>query len=146
MEYFFSLDFSHNLRCIQLWMPADIEVHQGTDGHYYMLDFARVWPPEVPTPNVKACFLIRHLRGELVQSYPKPLCSDSFSRFQTGAEAERTESNQEVADALVYLCREIIPSLASQLETEITDPKVIRRFKLSSVMHEKGNEEYRRTA
>lgn len=103
-----------------------------------MLDFARLWPPEVPTPGFKAGFLIRHLRGELVQSFPKPLCADAFSLFQTGDEAERKQNNQEVTEALVYLLKEVLPSLAAHLEAEITDPEDIRRTNLSAIMHEKG--------
>lgn len=31
--------------------PGDIEVHLGTDGRLYTLDFARVMPPEAPSPE-----------------------------------------------------------------------------------------------
>ncbi len=30
-------------------MPIDIEGHHGTDGRYYVLDAARLMPPEAPT-------------------------------------------------------------------------------------------------
>jgi hypothetical protein len=30
--------------------PCDIEVHHGTDGRFYVLDTARVYPPEFPFP------------------------------------------------------------------------------------------------
>ena len=52
-----------------------------------MCDFSRTWPPEAPTkaskqhPELKNCHLFRLLRPELVQSYPKPLCSDAFTKF-----------------------------------------------------------------
>ena len=29
--------------------PTDIEGHRGKDGRFYVLDFARVFPPEHPT-------------------------------------------------------------------------------------------------
>jgi hypothetical protein len=31
--------------------PGDIEGHLGTDGRYYLLDFARLMPPETPLPE-----------------------------------------------------------------------------------------------
>jgi len=119
-------------------MPADIEVHRGTDGKYYMLDFARLWPPEVPTPGLQASFLIRMMRPELVRSFPKPLCSDGFSRFQTGEIAERDENNREIVEAFLYLMKDVIPSFTKQLENDITDPTTIRNFRLTQAMHVKG--------
>jgi len=120
-------------------MPADIEVHRGTDGKYYMLDFARLWPPEVPTQGLQASFLIRKMRPELVRSFPKPLCSDAFSSFQSGRKVDRDESNREVFDAFIFLMKELIPSFTRHLESTITDPLAIRNFRLTPAMHEKGN-------
>lgn len=119
-------------------MPADIEVHRGTDGRYYMLDFARLWPPEVPTQGLQASFLIRKMRPELVRSSPKPLCSDAFSRFQTGEISERDENNREIVEVFIHLMKDVIPSFAKKLETEITDPSLIRKFQLNAEMHEQG--------
>jgi len=42
--------------------PGDIEGHLGTDGRYYLLDFARLMPPEAPLP----------------ESVPSPPCCDSL--------------------------------------------------------------------
>lgn len=120
-------------------MPADIEVHKGTDGKYYMLDFSRLWPPEVPTKGLKASFLTRKLREELVRSFPRPLCSDAYSNFQTGPLSEIQENNQDCSEAFFFLVNSVIPSLTSQLEQQITDPKEIEKFDITSRMHEKGN-------
>jgi hypothetical protein len=104
-----------------------------------MLDFARLWPPEIPTPGVKASFLVRMLRPELVASFPKPLCSDAFSRFQTGNDKEKIENNQEVADAFVFMVNDVIPNLCKELEKEITLPSAISQCDLAAIMHIKGN-------
>jgi hypothetical protein len=40
--------------------PCDIEVHHGTDGRYYVLDTARVYPPEFPFP-LYGCIKIEQL-------------------------------------------------------------------------------------
>ena len=117
-------------------MPADIEVHKGTDDRYYMLDFSRLWPPEVPTKGLKASFLIRKMREELVRGFNRPLCSDAFSAFQKGEECK--SNNEDIADAFDYLAQHIIPSFTRTLEKEITDPVAIKRFNLASNMHEKG--------
>jgi hypothetical protein len=34
--------------------PGDIEGHLGTDGRYYLLDFARLMPPEAPPSSYEA--------------------------------------------------------------------------------------------
>lgn len=31
--------------------PVDIEAHKGTDDRYYVVDFARTFPPERPAPE-----------------------------------------------------------------------------------------------
>jgi hypothetical protein len=42
---------------VEIFGPADIEGHQGTDGRYYLLDFARVAPPQPPARQyvLQAC-------------------------------------------------------------------------------------------
>ena len=82
---------------------GSVEGHFGLDGRYYLIDFARVFPPETPesgysiAPNetlvystqtrcppsyrTKGAFLYRLLRPELVVRNGVALSSDSFSRF-----------------------------------------------------------------
>jgi Clustered mitochondria len=91
-----------------LHAPVDIEGHRGTDGRYYLLDFARVLPPETPDPAVRGCHLFRQFRPELVQLFvthtAQPLCSDAHSRFipsPEDAEAHRCE----IAEATEFLHR-----------------------------------------
>jgi hypothetical protein len=58
-----------------LHAPVDIECHIGKDGRFYILDFARTFPPEHPMfkPPEKGCYLYRILRPELVRKSPFPL-------------------------------------------------------------------------
>lgn len=44
-----------------LHSPCDIEGHKGTDGEFYVLDFARVFPPTAE-PGVKNSFLYKLFR------------------------------------------------------------------------------------
>jgi hypothetical protein len=49
---------------VSLWTPIDMEVHQGLDGRYYLLDVSRVFPPTLPL-NPSNCNLIPQLDGRI---------------------------------------------------------------------------------
>jgi hypothetical protein len=38
----------HRVGEVVITGPSDIEGHKGSDGKYYVLDFARTFPPEAP--------------------------------------------------------------------------------------------------
>ena len=63
--------------------PADIEGHLGKDGRYYVLDFARLMPPEAPPSRPlgyeSRSVFFRFLRPELVIRHPSRLSSDAFT-------------------------------------------------------------------
>lgn len=99
---------------VKVYSPADLEGHLGTDANFYLLDFSRVFPPEPPNKNIKGSHLFRLLRPELVRSNPVPLCSDAFSGFVLDVK-EAEEHNQEIIEASQRLFREIIPTVAQQL-------------------------------
>lgn len=64
------------------FQPGDIEGHRGSDGLYYVLDFARTFPPEarlLGDPHEKGAVLHKLLRPEFVRDNPKPLNSDAFT-------------------------------------------------------------------
>jgi hypothetical protein len=82
---------------------GDVEVHKGTDGRYYMVDFARLLPPEAlkDGENPQNIFY-RLLRPELVRQYKTPLSSDAFSGWQS-ADPQAQEYNADVAGATEFL-------------------------------------------
>jgi hypothetical protein len=75
---------------VEIYGPADLEVHRGKDGRIYMLDTARVFPPLLPDKKKKGSFLYRLFRPEFIQAFSKPVSSDAFSGFQVDNAAERT--------------------------------------------------------
>jgi len=111
-------------------MPCDMEVHKVREDHYYVVDFARLFPPQPPVPilreillesghNVKTMInshLAYMLRPELVAMFSKPLSSDAFSRF---ASREHPQFNRDVVDAARYLVNTVIPKLAFSLDEDI---------------------------
>lgn len=60
--------------------PGDLEGHRGYDGKYYVLDFARVFPPQsLQGSRDGKRVLFELLRPELVRSFRVPLSSDAFT-------------------------------------------------------------------
>lgn len=63
-------------------LPGDIEGHRGSDGRFYVLDFARTFPSEARLsgdPEEKGAFLFKLLRRELLKTNDVPLNPDSFT-------------------------------------------------------------------
>lgn len=110
---------------VRVVSPADLEGHLGTDGKFYVLDFSRVFPPEPPKKDIQGSHLFRLLRPELVKSNPVPLCPDAFSGFVIDPDDAR-KHNKEIQEASSRLFREIIPSVASQLNQ--LSKNALRRF------------------
>jgi hypothetical protein len=102
------------------YTAADCEGHIGTDGKFYLLDFARVLPPEAPALDLNAIgpeelkrTLYQRFRREFVKNYEHKLCSDAFSGFITGE--ERLQCDLEVVEATKVLYEKVIPSCAAEL-------------------------------
>ncbi|GAM24318.1 hypothetical protein SAMD00019534_074930 [Acytostelium subglobosum LB1] len=120
-----------------LHSPADLEGHNGFDGRYYLLDFARIFPPEAPSKQIKMGHLYRLLRPEFVRNYKYALCSDSFSRFIKGHNDE--EHNRETVDATMYLFNTTIPELAEELnQIELVDANDVYHFPIPERVHKHG--------
>lgn len=121
--------------------PLDLEGHLGDDERFYILDSARLFPPE--TPSGRGTFLYRLLRPEFVASYKTPLCSDAFSRFLQ-YDPNREIHNQEVKEATEYLQKQVVSSFASWLENNYPlqkDGKPKKEAELVSLtteMHKRG--------
>lgn len=102
-------------RTFTVWLAADVEGHLSKDdGRYYVVDLARLLPPDLPrlcrgyplTGPAKDDHLYRVFRPEFVASNPIPLSSDAFSgwgRLQGG------EYNDRVRAAFDRLVKEVVP-------------------------------------
>jgi hypothetical protein len=89
---------------------ADIEGHVGNDGRFWLLDFARVAPPQpVTRADPSGAMLYRLMRLELVKRWVRPLSADAFSNM--GRHNAR-EHNSEVTEAFGVLMNEVVPSFA----------------------------------
>lgn len=51
----------------------------GTDGRCYIVDAARLFPPEPPVKKLKGAVLYRLLRPELIKKSSSPISSDAFT-------------------------------------------------------------------
>ena len=119
-----------------IYGPADIEAHKGTDGKYYAVDFARVFPPEGPSRRSREIFY-KLLRPEFVRSYSNPLSSDACSRFSS--EDESILCRKEVISATEYLYRTLIPQFIRQQLIKIKDqPENYYSYRLTEQLHRCG--------
>lgn len=102
-------------RCF-LYGPADIEGHLSfKDKRYYVLDFARVFPPTAEK-DVKQTFLYRLFCPEFVRNYHIPLSLDGFSRF--GDPENELDHNQEVKEATDHLLNTTIAAFSQWLDQQ----------------------------
>ncbi|KAL6065225.1 Clu domain-containing protein (Fragment), variant 2 [Balamuthia mandrillaris] len=101
----------------KLYAPVDIEGHLGRDGRFYVLDYARTFPPEKPSlerRTRKGIILYNLLRPELVRQNPVPLSPDAFTVWSR-IDPNKVEHNREVLEATERLLNQVIPALAKQL-------------------------------
>ena len=104
-----------------LFGPFDIEVHRGSDGRVYLLDFHRCFPPEPAYASsnlrLRNPHLYRMLRPELVMSNDVPLSSDAYvERAEVRADGARV-AVEEVSAAYQRLITRVIPNFAALLES-----------------------------
>lgn len=95
--------------------PVDIEVHKGEDDRLYVIDVARLMPPEAPDltliPHPRSNYF-KLLRPCLVFKNNLPLSSDAFSGFGRNNEEEH---NEDVWRATKWLQDVVIPDMALAL-------------------------------
>ncbi|GAM22133.1 hypothetical protein SAMD00019534_053080 [Acytostelium subglobosum LB1] len=89
-------------------LAIDIEGHFGVDGRYYVVDTARLFPPETPVPGITGGHLYRLFRPEFVRRYEKQLCSDAFAAFNV---VDQEPFNDEAVKANNYLIQEYVPAI-----------------------------------
>lgn len=103
-----------------LHMPGDIEVHLGLDDKYYMLDMARLMPPEAPNlensnSNDSRKIFYQTLRPELVLGIHQNLNSDAFSPWND-YDGEKSLHEAAIIETTKFLKEVIIPGFADALQ------------------------------
>eukprot|EP01133_Synstelium_polycarpum_P018667 gene18667-22333_t len=105
---------SHIMANVEIDAPFDVEVHRGTDGRYYMLDFARTFPPFYPGGRMEhpRQIMYRMMRPELVKANEIPLNPDSMVALSSsGATLDSIELSKACKGLL-----DSIPKVASDFE------------------------------
>ena len=122
---------SKTARQVMLWGPTDIEGHMGSDGRYYVIDLARVFPPTCSDAHVKETFLYELMRPEWVAENPVPLSSDAFSGFSSF----RMDSleNREVFESTQRLLNVRVPEFAALLDRAAAEPKYSKKAALATL-------------
>jgi len=121
-----------------IYGPGDIEVHQGIDNRFYMLDFARVFPPEAKFEHdapMKGRHLYKLLRPELVRKYDVPLSSDAFSGW-SAKDPERKKSALEVKECTTQLWTIIIPNFVDRFIQKFEESDVVNQYTCSRLIIE----------
>lgn len=115
----------HKVRDKMLYGPGDIEAHLGADGRYYVIDFARLMPPESPPEDSDdrrlegRSVFYKLLRPEFVFKYKqqkdKYLCSDTFTAWGL-FDPRAAQLCRDVTEATNYLHNAVIPEFAQKFE------------------------------
>eukprot|EP00727_Mastigamoeba_balamuthi_P001851 m51a1_g11663 hypothetical protein (1053) ;mRNA; r:493-4759 len=116
--------------------PLDLEGHRDpVSGLYYLVDFARLFPPTADSPTkAMNTFLYQLMRPEFVRTYKKPLSPDAFSKF---GDHDAREHDDEVREATRYLLEQEVPSFAHWLDQNFaTVPDIEKR--LTEFAHRRG--------
>eukprot|EP01125_Pyxidicula_operculata_P015664 TRINITY_DN5340_c2_g1_i1.p1 TRINITY_DN5340_c2_g1~~TRINITY_DN5340_c2_g1_i1.p1 ORF type:complete len:1424 (-),score=265.73 TRINITY_DN5340_c2_g1_i1:99-4370(-) len=99
---------------VSIMGPIDLEGHIGSDGRFYLIDTARLFPPEEGSGQE---YLYRLLRPELVKRYPKPLSSDAFSPFVPYGDNSTEQDQEEIRAATKWLKQDIIPNFIEKINS-----------------------------
>lgn len=126
----------HQPKTTRVFTPADLELHQGTDGHIYALDFSRMFPPDVAQDNLPGGVFYQLLRPEFVAKHHKPLCSDAWTSFM--AHNESAEAVAEIKEAHEALL-DLVTDFGVSLEHERPPVDLLMASeKLVNLMHMNG--------
>lgn len=129
-----------NSRDIMLVSAIDLEGHRGKDKRHYLCDFSRVFPPELPHPNIRSSYMYRLLRPEFLRTLATPLCSDAYSWFIQKTPQEK-EHNREVSLATHYLLNTTIPAFAMVLIKHVAEAAAkdeLAMFRVTPHIHSTG--------
>lgn len=121
-----------------LFGPVDVEGHRGSDGRYYVIDLARVFPPTAaPNVNVAHTFLYQCFRPEFVRRYHLPLSSDAFSKFSK-LHVDAEEQNGRIREATAHLLDTIVPDFATWLADNPTAIRLDQLADVTELAHREG--------
>ena len=115
-----------------IYGPGDIEGHLGTDGKYYVLDFARVFPPECPSGPGRDIYY-KLLRPEFLRKRGIPLSSDAYSGFGK----DNPEDCKEVYAATLYLFTTVVEDFVKRQCSKITKENY-KQYRLTEQLHQNG--------
>ncbi|KAF2077296.1 hypothetical protein CYY_001421 [Polysphondylium violaceum] len=112
-------------------LAVDIEGHFGFDGRYYIVDSARLFPPESPAYGITGGFLYRLFRTEFLKRYETQLCADAFSNFNI---VNPKQHNDEVEKATDFLVEQVIPNFAKHVLPVLP----IAKLNIKEHLHKEG--------
>ena len=120
----------------EIYGPIDLEGHVGKDGKYYLVDFSRLFPPDIPQNfNNYSSYLFQLLRPEIVKINPFPLCSDSLSNFVQNNE-EKAKYYHEINQTFLFLLQKRIPNFVEILARK--NPSLYQPVHLIQSIHRCG--------
>lgn len=126
----------HTFGDVEISGPVDIEIHRGEDQRLYVIDVARLMPPEAPDlsliPHPRSNYF-KMLRPCLVFKYHQALSSDAFSGF---GRADEEVHNNEVWLATKFLLERVIPDMAIALNDG--KYKIKTGSSLCQILHKAG--------
>lgn len=116
---------------------ADIEGHAGLDGRLYLIDLARLFPPEYPDGRfAKNDIWFKLLRCEAVRSFPQPLSSDALSRW---GKVGGRENDAEVRQASEWLRKVLVPKCAMALDVVVAGVVIATdAVRVKDLLHQQG--------
>ena len=115
----------------KLYAPIDIEAHLGEDNRFYVLDFGRVFPPEVKGKPTREIFW-KLLRPEFVRSYGTKLSSDACSGF---GRIDSNIHNTNIRRATNHLHQVIIPKF---IREQLSTLQKFNTIRLTERLHSAG--------
>ena len=113
---------------------SDTELHVGVDGRMYIVDCARLMPPNPPEKKRKGSVFYKLFRAEFVRKYGVPVSSDSFTRWGF---FDSLQNNSQVRSMYTHYLFSFLPSLSSFLLSSLPSPP--SPFSLCCEFHHKDN-------
>jgi tetratricopeptide (TPR) repeat protein len=124
-----------------LFTCIDIEGHQGNDRRNYVIDVARLFPPEYVEQPQENKYLYENLRPELVRSWRKPLNPDAFSPFDMEDSQTKAQHENEIRMCTQHMKQVIVSNFVTKLLHKCADNIALQFFtadRLIVALHHAG--------